>query len=217
MPEKDDIVLKIPIPNLDNLEDQRKNTYQALSSRSQQFSEDLIYETERSSNNSLLEGDVEPLKDFNLPVFNHMKDLARQGIYAPIRIYYEPNQGYIIRAESSIPACTLICEYIGQVRKTKRCIFVQNDSIMDLLITGDSSTSLSIIPENYSNIARFFSGVNSTTKEGLAKQNLKCVRVSIKGEVRAIIFTTKSVSKGESLCFNYNEAGLDNYDTSNFV
>jgi hypothetical protein len=36
---------------------------------------------------------------------------------------------------------------------------------MELLDTGDSDTSLAIVPENFSNIGRFFNGINNNLKE----------------------------------------------------
>jgi hypothetical protein len=35
---------------------------------------------------------------------------------------------------------------------------------MELLSTGDSDTTLCIVPENYSNIGRYFNGINNTKK-----------------------------------------------------
>lgn len=37
----------------------------------------------------------------------------------------------------------------------------KNDSIMELLCTGDKSTSLNVVPVQYANVARFFSGINN--------------------------------------------------------
>ena len=72
-----------------------------------------------------------------------------------------------------LPDLTLICEYIAEVRTNRQCVFNINDSIMELLDTGDTDTSLSIVPEKYSNIGRYFNSVN---KESLKKQNVKSMR-----------------------------------------
>lgn len=40
-------------------------------------------------------------------------------------------------------------------------VFCENDSIMELLETGDADKSLNIVPEKYSNVGRFFNGINN--------------------------------------------------------
>ena len=58
----------------------------------------------------------------------------------------------------------------------RQTLFTKNDSVMELLDTGDSETSLVILPENYANIGRFFNSVNNGVKESLKKQNLRSIR-----------------------------------------
>lgn len=67
-------------------------------------------------------------------------------------------------AAADLPSYSLICEYLGEVRINREIIFHDNDSIMELLNTGDSETSLSIMPEKYSNVGRFFNGINNKKK-----------------------------------------------------
>ncbi len=55
-------------------------------------------------------------------------------------------------------------------------LFDRNDSIMELLDTGDSDTSLSIAPVKYSNIGRFFNSINNSNKESKKKQNIQSMR-----------------------------------------
>jgi len=70
------------------------------------------------------------------------------------------NQGFFVESAIDLPELTLICEYIGEVRTNRHCVFNTNDSIMELLDTGDTDTSLSIVPFKHANIGRFFNSVN---------------------------------------------------------
>ncbi len=87
---------------------------------------------------------------------------------------------------------------------------------MELLDTGDSETSLLIVPEKYANIGRFFNSVNNGVKESLKKQNLKSLRCQLDGKVIVLLYTKRSVKKGESLLYNYNEA-KECYPTDEFI
>lgn len=71
---------------------------------------------------------------------------------------------------------TLLCEYNGEVRTFRQCLFERNDSIMELLDTGDSETSLNIAPKNYSNIAKFFNSINKNNKDSKKRQNIRSIR-----------------------------------------
>jgi hypothetical protein len=87
---------------------------------------------------------------------------------------------------------------------------------MELLDTGDSDTSLSIIPEKYSNIGRFFNGINNKLLESKKKQNLRSIRCQLDGKVTVLLYTKRPVKKGEQLLYNYNEA-KECYPTDDFV
>lgn len=95
-------------------------------------------------------------------------------------------------------------------------MFSKNDSVMELLETGDSDTSLVIVPEHYSNIGRFFNSVNNGVKESLKKQNLRSIRCQLDGKVTVLLYTKRAVKRGESLLYNYNEA-KECYPTDEFV
>lgn len=75
-------------------------------------------------------------------------------------IKHDVNQGFYVESAIDLPELTLICEYIGEVRTNRHCVFNTNDSIMELLDTGDTDTSLSIVPLKHANIGRFFNSVN---------------------------------------------------------
>lgn len=40
-------------------------------------------------------------------------------------------------------------------------MFSKNDSIMELLSTNDPKTTLNVVPDQFSNVARFFNGINN--------------------------------------------------------
>lgn len=87
---------------------------------------------------------------------------------------------------------------------------------MELLDTGDSETSLSIVPEKHSNIGRFFNSVNNVVKDSLKKQNLMSIRCQLDGKVAVLLYTKRAVKKGESILYNYNEA-KQCYPTDEFI
>jgi len=93
-----------------------------------------------------------------------------------------------------------------------------NDSIFELLCSGDPKTSLVVAPNKYSNVARFFNGINNSEKDSKKlKQNIRSMRCQVDGRVTVLLYTSKSVKKGESLRFDYNEAGKMMYPTDCFV
>lgn len=79
---------------------------------------------------------------------------------------------------------------------------------MELLANEDPNHSLSIIPLEHANIARFFSGINNSTKDSKKRtQNIRSMRCQIDGKATVILYTKRAVKQGESLIFDYNEAG----------
>ena len=142
-----------------------------------------------------------------------MRERENSGILPPLLIKHDVNQGFFVESAIDLPDLTLICEYIGEVRTNRHCVFNTNDSIMELLDTGDTDTSLSIVPIKHANIGRFFNSVN---KDSIKKQNVKSIRCQLGGKVMVLLFTKRAVKKGESLLYNYNEA-KDCYPTDNFV
>lgn len=95
-----------------------------------------------------------------------MKGLTEEGNYGEIEVISDPVQGYVLRAKGDIPQFTLLCEYAGQVRSQRESSFIDNDSIMQLLIGTDSDQSLCIVPQTKANLGRFFSGINNQTASG---------------------------------------------------
>ncbi len=88
----------------------------------------------------------------------------------PVIINFDEKQGFFVKAAVDIPELTLIAEYCGEVRteiQTKD--YPNNDSIMELLCTGDPATSLNVVPSLYANVARFFSGINNSLADSKIK------------------------------------------------
>ncbi len=71
---------------------------------------------------------------------------------------------------------------------------------MLLLKTSKESTSLEIVPQFNSNIARFLNGKDATKKE-----NVKVFRAAVNGKVTIIMQAKKTINKGEELIWDYGE------------
>lgn len=89
---------------------------------------------------------------------------------------HHPQAGFYVEAAQDLKELTVLCEYAGEVRTCRQMIFDKNDSIMELLDTGDSDTSLVIAPMKYSNVGRYFNSINKQNKESKKKQNIKSIR-----------------------------------------
>jgi hypothetical protein len=80
---------------------------------------------------------------------------------------------------------------------------------------SSESSNLVIFPDKFGNLARFISGVNNET--GKHTQNVKSIKVKIDGSLHILLYTTRNIHPGETLYYDYNEGGLNEKDTSNFV
>lgn len=98
----------------------------------------------------------------------------------------------------------------------RQLLFDKNDSIMELLDTGDADTSLSILTIKHSNVGRFFNSINKSNKESRKKQNIKSMRCIVDGKATVLIYTSRNIKKGENLLYDYNEA-KDLYPTDDFI
>lgn len=128
--------------------------------------------------------------------------------------------GYDVVADKDIKEKTIICEYIGEVVSLRKCIELEaiskNDSLMELRTGYNSDETLIIRPEKMTNMARFLNGINNTKSS--SKANVGTVRKLAKGMPTVVLFSLRSIKKGESLLYDYN-AGTTNckYDTSGFI
>lgn len=122
-------------------------------------------------------------------------------------------------AAVNLPDLCLLCEYVGEVY-TDEVLETRphNDSIMELLCTGDPKTSLNVAPERYSNVARFFNGINNSVAGSKRKQqNIRTMRCQVDGQATVLLYTSKAVRKGEQLRFDYNEGLKNLYPTDHFL
>ena len=99
--------------------------------------------------------------------------------------------GYGVFALNKIKTRTIIAEYLGDIMTTKEVDIADKNnklnqhgknSRMLLLKTSKLSTSLEIVPQYHSNIARFLNGKDETHKE-----NVKVFRVAVNGKVTIIM------------------------------
>lgn len=179
----------------------------------------LVYEEEHcpeSMNDPKLENKVQTLIRENNEVIYQLREREQAGNLPPVLLRYQENQGFFVEAAVDLPDLCLICEYLGEVRTGRQSLFNPNDSIMELLDTGDSDTSLSIIPEKHSNIGRYFNGINNKLLDSKKKQNLMSIRCQMDGKVTVLLYTKRAVKQGEQLLYNYNEA-KECYPTDDFV
>lgn len=88
---------------------------------------------------------------------------------------------------------------------------------MELIRNPSSSSSLVICPEKKGNIARFLSGINNKDKSAKKKMNVNSSRYDIDGKVHVLLYSFKTIKKGEILYYDYNAGGSASYPTENFV
>lgn len=138
----------------------------------------------------------------------------------PYRFVFKQGMGYDVVADQEIPEKTLICEYVGEVVTLRRCIELEahskNDSLMELRVGYNSEETLIIRPEKHTNMARFINGINNT--KGTGRANVATVRKLARGIPTVILYTIRSIKRGESLLYDYNAGSTTcSYDTSAFI
>lgn len=152
----------------------------------------------------------------------------------PVLLPHTSEKGFHAIAAEDIPACTLLCEYLGNVEHLGSEP-IDNDSVMELLnLPKTPSKSLVIVPRYHANLGRFF---NCST--GSVVPNLNTIRcwlwsvpasaklTSAKSElpskeVRIFIYTARTIKKGEEMVFDYNAGKKQrgeaaSYNTTGFV
>lgn len=195
-----------------------KSLFRGLEAKGINFSDDLVFLEKNCPselNNALLENTLQRLSDDNKKVYYEFKKQSRQGIYAPVEVVDDSVQRFVVKALTNMTTNTIICEYSGEVRLMRDCLFDDNDSIMDLIHSQISDVSLVIYPQKFGNLARFLSGINNEKKTN--KQNVYSLRVNIDGSVHILLITKKKIKKGDILYYDYNAGGYNNYDTGEFV
>jgi integrase len=185
----------------------KDSLFNALKEKNIEFSDDLIFYTGNGE-------EIQTLKPADVEVFHEFKKQSRQGFYAPVKLVQDPIQGWIVKATGFIKRFTLLCEYSGEVVDPEKDQEVtRSDALMDYL--SSESSNLVIFPDKFGNLARFISGVNNET--GKHTQNVKSIKVKIDGSLHILLYTTRNIHPGETLYYDYNEGGLNEKDTSNFV
>lgn len=192
------------------------------------YIEELVYpnpSVQEDMNNASLDK-VEPMSQNNMNIFKEFKHNLKKGILPPVKVVHDKNVGFTVEACINIPRHTLIIEYVGEVTTVERSGETSSDSLMVLLDTGNDKTSLIIDPTKQGNIARFLSGINNRSQFSCRKANIRTRRFELDGKCRVVLFTSKKISCGEKLHYDYN-AGVKGkdvvewakngfYDTSNF-
>lgn len=150
---------------------------------------------------------------------------SQHNLLPPVVLTADERQGFYVVAATDLPELTLLAEYLGEVRTDKQTINDPNDSIMELLCCKcldsnepDPSKSLVVIPQTFSNVGRFFNGINNSDKDSKKlKQNVRSMRCQVDAKATVLLYTKRAVKKGEPLVFDYNEAGKNWYPTHYFV
>ncbi|CAD8112539.1 unnamed protein product [Paramecium primaurelia] len=206
----------------DSKEQQFQESYsliKALCAKSIYFSDDLTYFPEDSKpedNNAKYERKLEDLDEDNLKSFLQFKEYSRLGITPQLMVDFHIKTGFIAKSTGFIKKGSILAEYCGEVKKWKNIIFDQNDSIMELLSHPNPKKTLYVVPEKYSNIARFVCGIDNKIKEQVEIINVKCLRVAINKQARIIMYACKDIQPNEILYYDYNSGGKYLYPTEGY-
>jgi len=113
------------------------------------FNNDLIYSggVKPYMNNHLIENNIYEFDEKNKQIYNKFKQSSRLGLHLPVKIVYDKNQGYVVKALKFISINTLICEYVGDVFFLRNKLLNKNNSIMALIFDPIYNLSLVICPE----------------------------------------------------------------------
>ncbi|KAL8133034.1 putative Histone-lysine N-methyltransferase ATXR5 [Apium graveolens] len=210
----------IPTEDHDRRSKQMESLASALINLKLEFSNDLTYfpgMAPKSANQSNFEsGGMQVMSKEDIRTLEKCKAMAERGEYPPLRVVFDPLEGYTVEVDAPIKHMTFIAEYTGDVDYIRNRADDDSDSMMTLLLASDPLKSLVICPDKRGNITRFINGINNHTEDGKKKQNLKCVRYSVKGECHVFLVASRNIAKGERLYYNYN--GYENaYPTQHFV
>lgn len=192
----------------------------ALTHSNATYAGDLVYGKgiNPRMNESTLEvgGPVQTMKNVDEATFGIFKERMKQGLWPNLKVVHDPIEGFVVEAAGHINDWTLIAEYTGEVGRLQTHLHDASDSIMDLLVTGDDRTSLTINASKMGGIARFLSGINNNVKGARKKLNCRSVRFSVGGQTRVLLITIRDVKKGERLYYDYN-GHQSNYPTEHFI
>jgi [histone H3]-lysine27 N-methyltransferase len=134
----------------------------------------------------------------------------------PFEVKEDRVKGFYLVATDYIEPGTIVSEYSGEVMKSREALnYEDNDSIFMLVRGSRCKDSIDIVPEKYSNIARFFSGINNTLKRAqFAKlENIKSLRFSYGNRTHLLLYAIKPIQASETLYFDYNGSAFHEYPT----
>ncbi|KNB42857.1 histone-lysine n-methyltransferase [Blastocystis sp. subtype 4] len=216
-------LLKCYVPSTDpnKIKLQHVALASAMSQQGIAYSNELVYREgcPKSMNSMKFDEQRHLLKEMSKgdrAVYDATLKMNREGFMAPVIVREDDIQGFIVIADEIIRKDTYITEYIGEVDILAKNEQNSNDSIMDLLRSGNPKTSLVIIPEKVGNLARYLSGVNNSSEQSKKKQNVRSARYVIDNSLHVLLIALRDIKPGEILTFDYN--GLDhNYPTDHFI
>ena len=173
---------------------------------------------ETMNNPQELEPKLQKLDKESERVLRQFREREAQGMLPPVILKTDPICGFYVEAASDLPELTLLAEYLGQVRTDTQTMTDSNDSIMELLCSGNPNSSLVVIPYVWANVARFFNGINnSQVGSKTKKQNIRTMRCQVDGKATVLLYTKRNIKKGDTLLYDYNEAGKNMYPTTHFI
>lgn len=119
-------------------EKRRKQIYSlvnALLNRNIKYCSELVYNCPKYLNNSNNDIDckVQAMSDINIKKFNKYKELCKIGLFPPLLVCEDKDQGYIVKTDERILDKTILCEYIGTVYRLNESENKNNDSVMELI------------------------------------------------------------------------------------
>ena len=220
--KKNQYSLKLFDAELTQQEESRESFAWAFFSKKMNYTTEQVYDHPKvpaqMNNPGELEPKLQKLDKESERVLREFRKREQQGFLPPVILKTDPICGFYVEAASDLPELTLLAEYLGQVRTDKQTWHDKNDSIMELMCSGNPNTSLVVVPYVFANVARFFNGINnSQVGSKQLKQNVRTMRCQVDGKATVLLYTKRKIKRGETLLYDYNEAGKDMYPTSHFI
>eukprot|EP00958_Prasinococcus_capsulatus_P029025 scaffold7243_cov394-Prasinococcus_capsulatus_cf.AAC.20 len=140
----------------------------ALTHCNARYVDDLVYARGASAwmNRAELEaeGPVQPMRPTDESTFLLFRQRMKEGLWPNLKVVHDPVEGFVVEAGGHINDWSIVAEYIGEVGLLKTHMYDSSDCLMDLLITGNDETSLTVNASRMGGIARFLSGINNKVK-----------------------------------------------------
>ena len=122
--------------------------------------------------------------------------MYRQSACAPLMVFFDSHEGFVVEPDSEIKYLTIVAEYIGDVDYISNCNRDDGVSIiMGLLLTNSLDKDRVICPNKRGHIALFVSSIINHTPEGKKKQNLRCIRFNIEEKTHALFISIDNKSQ----------------------